>query len=99
MYLSVRSYLYAGGGGAGNPGANSYRHPANSDRSYREVSGKGENGTGGLLIILADEFLNNGKITSNGSKGGDASGNNSGASESRYARRWWLRSWKYKYFL
>lgn len=53
------------GGGAGNPGglggtgayANSY-------------DCKGENGTGGLLIIYADKIQNLGEITSNGKSGG-----------------------------
>lgn len=48
------------GSGAGNP---------NGEGSYSGY--KGENGTGGLLIIYADTFDNSGVIKSNGSKGGE----------------------------
>ena len=60
---------YPHGGGAGNPGG------------YGNTGGQaGENGTGGLLIIYANNFINNNQIVSNGSKGGDAyaSGGSSG---------------------
>jgi len=46
------------GGGAGNPAGTGYKN--------------GINGTGGLLTIYADEYVNNGKITSAGSLGGAA---------------------------
>ena len=47
------------GGGAGNPGG------VGSGSSY-----SGQNGTGGLLIIYANSFNNNNKITANGYAGG-----------------------------
>ncbi len=59
-----------GGGGTGNPGGTS----RNSDR-------KGTNGTGGLLVLYADEYRNNGKITASGTSGryrGYGSGGSSG---------------------
>ena len=49
-------------GGAGNPGGTS------------SSSGNGENGTGGLLIIYSNDFVNKGIINSNGSKGGASGG-------------------------
>lgn len=52
------------GGGAGNPGG------LNLWRWHTEGVGTGDNGTGGLLIIYTNEFLNNGNISSNGSNGG-----------------------------
>ena len=53
-----------GGGGAGNPGANAEQNGVSVENA------KGENGTGGLLIIYTNIFNNTGKIESNGSKGG-----------------------------
>ncbi len=50
------------GGGAGNPGGNG---------SGTGVAGS--SGTGGLLIIRANNLINNGTISSNGSNGGDGS--------------------------
>ena len=49
-------------GGAGNPGGQK----------------EGSNGTGGLLIIYANEFINNGTISCNGSNGGPKGGGGSG---------------------
>lgn len=46
------------GGGAGNPGGGG--------------SGVGNFGTGGLLVLYADNLINNGTISSNGSNGGTA---------------------------
>lgn len=59
------------GGGAGNPGG--------SGSVYRTGQGvgtasKGDDGTGGLIIIFAKTFENNNQIISNGSNGGSASG-------------------------
>ena len=49
---------------------------------------RGENGTGGLLIIYAGSLNNNNNnITSNGKNGGKGNG------------RWWLWRRFYKYFL
>ena len=48
---------YTGGGGAGNPGGGG---------SY-----SGETGTGGLLIIYANEMINKNNITAVGAKGGN----------------------------
>ena len=52
------------GGGAGNPGGN-----GNSNNSVN-VNTKGEDGTGGLLIVYAGTFNNQGTIRANGSNGG-----------------------------
>lgn len=49
-----------GSGGAGNP----------SGLGYGDGYQNGQNGTGGLLMMHANNFLNNGKIDSNGSNGG-----------------------------
>lgn len=54
-------------GGAGNPGG------YGMTRGY-VWSGSGENGTGGLLIIYINNLNNNGKIETNGSKGGIGDG-------------------------
>ena len=50
------------GGGAGNPGG--YRYA--------------QNGTGGLLIIFANSFINTGSVTANGYRGGWSSDSNFG---------------------
>ena len=55
----------AAGGGAGNPGGNGGYNGVNNT-----TDGKGENGTGGLLVIFTRSLNNTGKIESNGSKGG-----------------------------
>ena len=57
---------YFAGGGAGNPGNKRSYSLAHGSGDY---SGKGENGTGGLLIIYGNKILNNGEIYSHGSKG------------------------------
>jgi hypothetical protein len=49
-------------GGAGNPGQ------ANYDNGSSSIHG--QDGTGGLLIIIAKSIINNGSIVSNGSNGG-----------------------------
>lgn len=56
------------GGGAGNPGA--YGHIGSYSNPSTAASYKGSDGTGGLLIIYADQLENNGSITANGAKGG-----------------------------
>lgn len=58
------------GGGAGNPGGNPYGPNAN----------KGENGTGGLLVMYSKNITNKGTIDANGASGGSAlePGGNSG---------------------
>lgn len=63
----------AAGGGAGNPGGEGMRA---GTLSY--TIGKGENGTGGLLVIFANNIANNGQIDSNGSKGANYDGYNYG---------------------
>ena len=52
-------YTYGAGGGAGNPGGAGISN-----------GGAGGNGTGGLIVIYANIFENNGTITANGSAGG-----------------------------
>ena len=58
------------GGGAGNPGGIGNPNPANN----------GKNGTGGLLVISASKYINNGTISAHGSMGGTgyAGGGSSG---------------------
>ena len=58
------------GGGAGNPGG--------KPSANRGV--KGENGTGGTLIIYGNNIVNNGKIESEGSNGGNGDDSSGGAS-------------------
>ena len=58
------------GGGAGNPGGN----PSVSRGE------KGENGTGGTLIIYSNNIDNSGKIESEGSNGGNGDDSSGGAS-------------------
>jgi Concanavalin A-like lectin/glucanases superfamily len=54
-------YTTGAGGGAGNPGGSGHGTYGNA----------GEEGTGGLLIVVADDVTNNGTIESNGSQGGN----------------------------
>ena len=61
--VSGGSDAYLAGGGAGNPGGT-------SNQVRGSYTFNPENGTGGLLIIYANSFINNGSVTSNGSKGG-----------------------------
>ena len=63
---SKASTYYKVGGGAGNSGGIGVQGGSN-----------GENGTGGLIIIYANSFTNNGSVTSIGSAGGIDSGSNS----------------------
>ena len=49
---------YGAGGGAGNPGGSG--------------TPNGSNGTGGLLVLYANEYENNGMLTARGSAGGSA---------------------------
>ena len=70
-------YTRRAGGGAGNPGGNGGQNGLGND-----AAGKGENGTGGLLLIYTDNLINNSIISSNGSKGttyAEATGGSSGA--------------------
>ena len=82
MYARPR----AAGGGAGNPGGIGHRlcPPAGHPKYFDYAAYSGENGTGGLLILVVHGdiiFGPAGKITSNGSGGGkghNASGGGSG---------------------
>lgn len=69
------NYVENGGGGAGNPGGIGGTGAHLDPYNY-----KGEDGTGGLLIIYCNLLSNNGKITANGMKGGkhDGGGGSSG---------------------
>jgi hypothetical protein len=77
--IDVYSRPQAAGGGAGNPGGAGQRMAPSNYSAY-----SGENGTGGLLILVVHGdiiFGPAGKITSNGSGGGkghNASGGGSG---------------------
>lgn len=57
------------GGGAGTIGGNSWTATGNI-YGVETTTAKGENGTGGLLIIYANDMINNGNLTSAGSRGG-----------------------------
>ncbi len=59
-------------GGVGNPGGT----------SYGNANAKGNNGTGGLLMVFANSINNNGKITANGVGNGrtNAGGSSGGGS-------------------
>ena len=64
----TRDNLYStAGGGAGNAGG------SGSNKSASDTALSGGTGTGGLLIIYAADFKNNGSITSRGSTGGKTS--------------------------
>ncbi len=62
-----------GAGGAGNPGA-----PGGNVNNQGQISGG--NGTGGLLIIYSNEYVNNGTITARGTAGGAARSGGAGGS-------------------
>ena len=64
------SKLYWAGGGAGNPGGNG-ASPSATTTAYvgNNASYKGQDGTGGLLIMYADVLTNNGTISSQGAYG------------------------------
>ena len=55
---------YGKAGGAGNPGGK-------GQNSSTNAAATGENGTGGLLVIYSDTYVNNGDITANGHLGGN----------------------------
>ncbi len=61
----------AGGGGAGNIGG--MGKYTTSKAGVDNPAYSGQNGTGGLLVIYADDLYNLGKISSNGSNGGPGS--------------------------
>lgn len=58
------------GGGAGNKGGVGSEITGSNLKGTSTTTYKGENGTGGLLIIYTKELQNNGKIESNGCNGG-----------------------------
>ncbi len=73
------------GGGAGNLGGKGWYSAGGDTTGYATDSYKGDNGTGGLLILYAKKLFNEGQITAKGSNGGkqrmgdhDASGGSSG---------------------
>ena len=53
------------GGGAGNIGGTGKNTTSGQTTGGNWIDGKGENGTGGLLMIYADKLSNNGDISSN----------------------------------
>ena len=71
------SAAQSGGGGAGNPGGlgatfNNFYRPGS--QGWNGIEAAGDDGTGGLLIIYANNIENeeNGKILSKGMNGGNA---------------------------
>lgn len=83
-YNGYSAAEFIGGGGAGNSGGHgSYSvHNAASGYILNAINDtyKGQDGTGGLLMIYANDIQNNGSINSNGSQGGGgaAAGGSSG---------------------
>ena len=67
-------YTCALAGGAGNPGGYAY----DSIGNYWCDAYAGETGTGGLLVIVANDLINNGSLTSCGSRGGYIQSKNGG---------------------
>ncbi|MCL2110179.1 hypothetical protein FWH30_01175 [Microgenomates group bacterium] len=64
---------WTSGGGAGNPGANgAYGASPTTVGQGNSVEAKGQDGTGGLLVIYASAFINNGNLESKGMLGGFA---------------------------
>ena len=63
--------------GAGNPGG-----MGNETGYGTDVRRKGEDGTGGLLVIYANNVVNTGKMESNGSKGGSLTSGEMGGGSS-----------------
>ncbi len=66
-YAAVRMYRYAqySGGGTGNPGGNG-AYTSNLSAANNSSYAKGNNGTGGLLIIYCERFNNTDSIQANG---------------------------------
>lgn len=62
---NTKSYYYGGGGAGITGGTGMYSNAARTSTGPRASSG-----TGGLLILYADNIDNNGQISSNGSSGG-----------------------------
>ena len=72
----VAGYSYQEyGGGAGNPGGSNYSSHYNKDSI-------GGNGTGGLLVIFANNLEQKGSLTAVGAAGGNAMSGSSGGVES-----------------
>ena len=88
QYLEVLNGTNTGGNGSSKGGAGGNAKP---DKAVQVGSGagnpagtantnKGENGTGGLLIIYGNELTNNGTLDAQGSNGGYSSGTSGGSS-------------------
>lgn len=54
------------GGGAGNPGGNGARGVSTGNHVGNYSNDKGNDGTGGLLVIYSDKYNNVGTIEANG---------------------------------
>lgn len=72
-YSSLHATAYGGAGGGASANTTYVGTGAGNPSSNTSVASRGENGTGGLLIIYADSLLNNSTISSSGSKGGTGS--------------------------
>lgn len=73
------TYVYTGGG-AGNPGGNGTQAVSTGTANTYNAAYNGGAGTGGLLILFSNVFVNNGVIESKGSNGGAASNGGGGGS-------------------
>ena len=71
----VQANAAAGNGGAGGVGKNS-----NGNASAYSGAGNPTGGTGGLLIIYANQYVNNGTISAKGAQGGNTSNIGGGSS-------------------
>lgn len=72
-YSGLHATGYGGAGGGASANTTYVGTGAGNPSSNTSVASRGENGTGGLLIIYADSLLNNSTISSSGSKGGTGS--------------------------
>lgn len=68
---SSHSTVYSGGGAGNNGGLGCEVKDSDLNGTYTSAY-KGEDGTGGLLIIFTKELQNNGKIEANGCNGGQS---------------------------
>ena len=68
-YSSSWQARYAGGGAGNTGGVGKYTFSGQTTGANWE-DGRGQNGTGGLLIIYTDSLANNGEISANGMVGG-----------------------------
>ena len=75
------SYYRTAGAGSSVGGAGGYNNGYGTGGGAGNPGSTGaQNGTGGLLVLYANEYTNNGTITANGSKGGNGEESSGGSS-------------------